>query len=138
MMKLSLLTLVWSIVTFVYAESEDAFKGVWPVTDPAMQQSLNGTWKLKVVKEVTDQRSVPEADASWGEIPVPGCWEAYGFCEPKYDYPDSLTGYYRTSFVVPEAWKGNQVWVRLDGVLRGYDLWLNNRQVGTWEFLLGG
>lgn len=133
MRKLSLLTLVWSIVTFVYTEPEDAFKGVWPVTDPVMQQSLNGTWKLKVVKEVTDQRSVPEADASWGEIPVPGCWEAYGFCEPKYDYPDSLTGYYRTSFVVPEAWKGNQVWVRLDGVLRGYNLWLNNQQVGTWE-----
>jgi len=57
----------------------------------------------------------------------------YGFSEPKYDYPDSLTGYYRTAFTVPEEWKGQQVVIRLDGVLRGYDLWLNNQYVGAWE-----
>ena len=102
------------------ADVEDAFKGVWPVTDKAMMKSLNGTWQLKV-------------NGKEGDIPVPGCWEAYGFCEPKYDYPDSLTGDYRTTFTVPAAWKGQQVYIRLDGVLRGYDLWLNDQHVGTWE-----
>ena len=115
------------------AEIGDAMKGVWPVTDPAMMRSLNGEWLLKVVKGIDDKREVPTADATWGRIPVPGCWESYGFCEPKYDYPDSLTGYYRTEFTVPEAWKGQQVFIRLDGVLRGYDLWLNDQLVGTWE-----
>ena len=115
------------------AEIGDAMKGVWPVTDPAMMRSLNGEWQLKVVKGIDDKREVPTADATWGRIPVPGCWESYGFCEPKYDYPDSLTGYYRTEFTVPEAWKGQQVFIRLDGVLRGYDLWLNDQLVGTWE-----
>ena len=99
---------------------QSAFKGVWPVTDAAMMKSLNGTWQLKV-------------NGKEGDIPVPGCWEAYGFCVPKYDYPDSLTGYYRTSFTVPETWKGQQVYIRLDGVLRGYDLWLNDQYVGKWE-----
>lgn len=99
----------------------DAFKGVWPVTDKTMMKSLNGMWQLKV------------NDGAWGEIPVPGCWEAYGFCQPKYDYPDSLTGYYHTTFTVPKAWKGQQVFIRLDGVLRGYDLWINEQLVGTWE-----
>ena len=115
------------------AEVIDAFKDIWPVTDKTMMQSLNGKWALKVVKGIDSDTSVPEADASWGEIPVPGCWEAYGFCEPKYDYPDSLTGYYRTEFTVPKNWKGQHIVVRLDGVLRGYDLWLNGKQVGTWE-----
>ena len=115
------------------AEIGDAFKGVWPVTDPQMKRSLNGEWQLKVVKGIDDRREVPAADATWGRIPVPGCWEAYGFCEPKYDYPDSLTGYYRTEFTVPEEWRGQQVYIRLDGVLRGYDLWLNDQLVGTWE-----
>ncbi len=112
---------------------DSAKKGVWPVTDKAMMRSLNGTWQLKVVKGITDDKTVPAADDGWGTIPVPGCWEAYGFCEPKYDYPDSLTGYYRTTFTVPEAWKGQQVYIRLDGVLRGYNLWLNDQLVGTWE-----
>ncbi|MBR2150422.1 MAG: hypothetical protein IJ902_03435 [Prevotella sp.] len=115
------------------AQVADAFKGVWPVTDKTMMKSLNGEWKLKVVKGIGGDNSVPAADASWRTIPVPGCWETYGFCKPWYDYPDSLTGYYRTSFTVPEAWKGQQVYVRLDGVLRGYDLWLNDQYVGTWE-----
>ena len=99
---------------------EDAFKEVWPVTDKAMMKSLNGTWQLKV-------------NGKEGEIPVPGCWETYGFCKPKYDYPDSLTGDYRTTFTVPAAWKGQQVYIRFDGVLRGYDLSLNGQHVGTWQ-----
>ena len=133
------------------AETSDAFKGVWPVTDKAMMRSLNGEWQLKVVKGIDDRKEVPAADATWGKIPVPGCWErprvgdgtsgmgdgtsgmAYGFCEPKYDYPDSLTGYYRTVFTLPREWRGQQVYIRLDGVLRGYDLWLNNQLVGSWE-----
>ena len=108
-------------------------KGVWPVTDNAKMISLNGEWQLKVIKGINDDRMVPAADDTWGKIPVPGCWEPYGFCEPKYDYPDSLTGYYRTSFTLPKAWKGQQVIIRFDGVLRGYDLWLNDQYVGTWE-----
>jgi len=107
---------------------------VWPVTDPAVKKSLNGEWQLKVIEGIDDHsEGVPEADESWSRIPVPGCWEAYGFCRPKYNFPDSLTGYYRTTFTVPAEWKGQQVMIRLDGVLRGYDLWLNNQYVGTWE-----
>ena len=99
----------------------DAFKGVWPVTDKTMMKSLNGMWQLKV------------NDGTWGEIPVPGCWESYGYCKPKYDYPDSLSGYYSTTFTIPDAWKNMQVFIRFDGVLRGYDLLLNEQLVGTWE-----
>ena len=63
------------------AQVADAFKGVWPVTDKAMMKSLNGEWKLKVVKGIGGDNSVPAADASWRTIPVPGCWETYGFCK---------------------------------------------------------
>ena len=116
-----------------YAQNGDAFKGIWPVTDHSQIKSLNGQWQLKVVDGITNDKSVPLADATWGTIPVPGCWETYGFSKPKYNYPDSLTGYYRTTFTIPREWKGQQVIIRLDGVLRGYDLWLNGQLIGTWE-----
>ena len=133
-MKQFLTTCLLSVVGLMaYAQMDDAYKGIWPVTDQAWMKSLNGEWQLKVVKGVTDDKTVPPADASWRSIPVPGCWEPYGFCEPRYNYPDSLTGYYRMAFTVPDAWKGQQVAIRLDGVLRGYDLWLNDRYVGSWE-----
>lgn len=133
MKKTILITLLLAIVASAYAQLADAWKGVWPITDKKLTKSLNGEWHLKVVEGINDDKSVPANDGSWEKIPVPGCWEAYGFCKPKYNYPDSLTGYYRTEFTLPGEWKGQQVIIRLDGVLRGYDLWLNNRYVGTWE-----
>ena len=100
----------------------DAFQGILPVTDPAMRRSLNGRWQLKVVEGITADATVPQPDATWGTIPVPGCWEAYGFCQPSYDKARALTGFYRTAFRVPEAWRGLRIVLRLDGVLYGYDL----------------
>ena len=120
-MKRYILSLTIGMISFLNgfsAQTGDAFKGVWPVTDKSIQKSLNGEWQLKVIKGISADNTVPEADASWGRIPVPGCWEAYGFCEPKYDYPDSLTGYYRAQFTIPSEWKSQQVVIRLDGVLR--------------------
>lgn len=133
-MKRLLITLSFIIfsLSFSFAQ-QSAFKGVWPVTDKAVMKSLNGEWLLKVVNGVDSCKKVPTADASWGRIPVPGCWEQYGFCEPRYSFPDSLTGYYRTQFAIPADWKGQRVIIRLDGVLRGYDLWLNDQLVGSWE-----
>ena len=54
------------------AQVADAFQGVLPVTDPAMKCTLNGEWSLKVVDGITDDAAVPETDATWGKIPVPG------------------------------------------------------------------
>ena len=115
------------------AQVKDAFSGILPVTERTQTQSLNGTWQLKVIEGISDNTDVPQADATWGTIPVPGCWEAYGFCKPSYDHAAALTGYYRTAFTLPETWRGQRVAIRFDGVLYGYDLFLNGRFVGSWR-----
>ena len=115
------------------AQVKDAFSGVLPVTDPAMKMCLNGEWKLKVVEGNVEATTIPAVDASWRSIPVPGCWEVYGFCMPKYDSAPALTGYYHKEFELPREWKGNRVCIRLDGVLYGYDLWVNGRKAGEWR-----
>ena len=117
----------------IKAQVRDAFDGILPVTDPQMKRSLNGEWQLKVVEGISDDQTLPMADETWGSIPVPGCWEAYGFCKPSYDKALPLTGYYRTTFAVPDSWKGLCVVIRFDGVLYGYDLWVNGKAVGSWH-----
>ena len=120
-------------VSIVNAQVCDAFQGILPVTDPQMKRSLNGEWSLKVMNGISEDTAVPAEDGSWGKIPVPGCWEAYGFCKPKYDSPNALTGYYRTTFSVPREWRGQRIVLRFDGVLYGYDLWINGQAVGAWR-----
>ena len=117
----------------IIAQVSDAFQGILPVTDPQMKQCLNGVWDIKVIEGITDNPFVPTLDETWSKIDVPGCWEAYGLCKPTYHHADSLTGYYRTTFHVPEAWEGQHIVLRFDGVLYGYDLWINNKQVGSWR-----
>ena len=124
--------LMWGVLT-ASAQVADAFQGILPVTDPAMKKSLNGEWSLKVIEGITDDTTIPVLDDSWGRIPVPGCWEGYGFCKPRYDSPNPLTGYYRTTFTVPQEWRGQRIVLRFDGVLYGYDLWINGRQAGSWR-----
>lgn len=125
--------LVLGIFAGMKAQVNDAFQGVLPVTDPMMKKSLNGEWQLKVIKGIADSQTVPALDETWGRIPVPGCWEQFGFCTPSYDKAQPLTGYYHTTFTVPEAWKGLHVFIRFDGVLYGYDLWVNGKAVGSWR-----
>ena len=115
------------------AQINDAFQGILPVTDPQMMRSLNGEWHLKVIKGITEDITVPVTDDTWGTIPVPGCWESYGFCKPSYDKALPLTGYYRTTFNVPDTWKGLRIVLRFDGILYGYDLWINGQAAGSWR-----
>ena len=68
----------------IKAQVRDAFDGILPVTDPQMKRSLNGEWQLKVVQGISDDQTLPMADETWGCIPVPGCWEAYGFWDVSY------------------------------------------------------
>ena len=131
--------MVLSVICLLIAASmtaqtvPDAFNGILPVTDPAMQLSLNGIWDLKVVEGISDDISVPQKDASWGTIPVPGCWEIYGYWHTNYAKTQPLTGFYRTSFSLPEEWKGQRTVIRLDGVLYGYDLFVNDHYAGSWH-----
>ncbi len=134
-----LLLLLAALALSASAQTEDAFHGILPVTDPAMKKSLNGEWDIKVIGEIVVcaegvlHQPIPAIDDSWTKIPVPGCWEAYGLCKPKYDSASPLTGYYRTTFTIPEEWKGQRIVLRMDGVLYGYDLWINDHYVDSWN-----
>lgn len=116
-------------------------------------QSLNGRWKFNYAP---DPGSRPKDfyradfnDARWATIPVPSNWEMQGFGIPIYSnsaYPfsydrnnprapqeDNPVGSYRTSFTVPGAWSGRQVYIHFDGVDSAFYLWLNGEKVGYSE-----
>ena len=96
---------------------------------------LDGMWKFHLYKD-----AAPEGfhlqdydDSQWSEIEVPGCWDALGLVRPRYVSPEKVEGIYRTSFDVPSSWKDEHVFIRFDGVLRGYEFWINGQYAGRWE-----
>jgi beta-galactosidase len=118
----------------------------------ALFQSLNGIWKFKYVKNPfetpADFYSPSLNDASWDKIEVPGNWQVQGKYDPpvfanikhpfKADPPRvphdyNPTGLYRTSFSIPDNWKGKQIFIHFAGIQSAGTVYLNGKQVGYSE-----
>lgn len=113
--------------------------------------SLNGDWRFHWVGKPDDRPRGFERDdydvSRWGAIPVPSCWEIHGYGIPIYtnirypfpadppriDHAYNPVGSYRTSFRVPDLWKGRAVFIRFGGVYSAFYVWLNGRMVGYSE-----
>lgn len=111
---------------------------VHPIRSGAMALPLNGTWQFRYLAgsnpgEYVGFHSPSFAGASaWKTIPVPGHWELHGFAEPKYAQVAEGLGLYRRIFRIPAAWSGQRLFLRFEGVLHGFEAWVNGRSVGTW------
>ena len=121
------------------------------------RKSLNGTWKLSWAGRPQDRvlgfEKPDYDDSNWFTVAVPSCVELSGFGAPGYvnwmyphaiawprvlDRDTKLPDYnpvssYRTTFTVPEAWKGRRVILRFDGVYSAYYVWVNGKKVGYAE-----
>ena len=132
-----------------YATVEQALEGSREASP--YYRSLNGDWKFHWVEKPADrppgfhQRAFD--DASWSNIPVPSNWQLHGYGRPIYlnqpypfapENPDppnipshyNPVGSYRTTFTVPPAWDGRQVFVHFAGVKSAFYLWVNGEDVG--------
>lgn len=108
---------------------------------------LNGIWNFYYAPSPNE---APENfhllsfnDKGWNLLPVPSCWQLYGYGNPHYTnvtYPiplspptvpsDNPTGCYRKTFVYKEMTKGERVILRFEGVDSAFHVWLNGKFVG--------
>lgn len=118
------------------------------------------SWAGNPALRVKDFWKTDFDDSDWHVIDVPSCVEMRGFGSPGYTnvrYPhadkslpsgkdfarilDRGTGKpdynpvssYRTTFAVPENWKGREIILRFDGVYSAYYVWVNGKMVGYAE-----
>ena len=127
------------------------------------KKSLNGIWKISWAGNpdlrVKDFWKNGFDDSNWFTIDVPSCVEMRGFgttgytnwlyphaWDAKRDIPEPTirdrgtdardynpVSSYRTTFTVPDGWKGRDVILRFDGVYSAYYVWVNGRLVGYAE-----
>ncbi len=112
---------------------------IYPKRDRLCTTSLDGTWRFKLVKGLATPEELagwekPGYDVSgWDPIDVPGNWETQGFKSPQYgNQIDEMAGFYVRDFNWNYRWEGQRVILRFDGVLFGYEVWVNGEYVGRW------
>ncbi len=145
-----------------YDDQAKALAAAWREDSPWFR-SLNGKWKLQVVRRPEDRNlefAKPSTNvAAWKEIRVPGNWQLspefvdipiysnvkYPFaCSPPFvmgtppnDYWSygwrNPVGCYRRQFSVPAQWKEREVFITFDGVASAFYLWINGEKVGYSE-----
>lgn len=122
------------------------------------QLSLNGTWKFRWTKtpeeRIKDFWHNDYDCSSWDNIKVPANWEVNGYGtpiyasagytfkidppyvtkEPKKTYTAyeerNPTGQYKRTFTLPDAWKKGQTFLRFEGVMSAFYVWINGKHVG--------
>ena len=122
------------------------------------QLSLNGNWKFRWTK-TPDERIKDfwrtDFDASgWKTLAVPANWEVNGYGTPIYisaGYPFKIdppyvmrepkkewttyeernpTGQYKRTFTLPDGWQDGQTFLRFEGVMSAFYVWMNGERVG--------
>jgi beta-galactosidase len=116
--------------------------------------SLNGDWKFKWVEKYKDRPvnfyDIDFDDSKWVNFKVPADWALHGYGVPIYvnqPYEFSMhnptpptipgdinhTGSYRRTFIVPETWNGQRIYLHLDGIKSAGYVWINGKLVGYTE-----
>ena len=121
-----------------YATLEQALEG--KKENSPYYKTLNGDWDFKYFGRDID---VPETIIDWDSIPVPSCWQLYGYGQTmytnvNYPYPVDLPyvpdenpcGVYQTEFELSDGWDARRTYVVFEGVSSCLYLFVNGRRVG--------
>lgn len=96
---------------------------------PASEINLAGNWRFSVDKSAQDGSATFASqsfdDSAWSTQQVPGKWVYQGF--PNYQGK----GWYRTRFVIPEAWRGQPLYLQLPPADQSDRTYLNGQAVGA-------
>ena len=120
--------------------------------------TLNGEWQFRWTKTPDERiRDFYRTDfdaSTWDKLAVPANWEVNGYGTPIYisaGYPFKIdppyvmrepkkewttyvernpTGQYRRTFTIPDAWQKGQTFLRFEGVMSAFYVWINGQRVG--------
>lgn len=121
-----------------------SLRGEWEFSP----QEMTAPWRNGIWKHFYREKSWPGLRT----IRVPGCWEAQGVGESgggecwdaKWDnnakpirHKHMGDGWYRKKVLIPAAWKGKRVWLRVGGVKSKGWFWVNENPVALVDNYCG-
>ncbi len=101
-------------------------------------QSLNGKWRIKWFGKESSYNSDVSFDklTDWMHIDVPSCEELQGYgsldaSNFAFDNNPLSLSIYQREFSIPDSWMKRPVFLRFDGVLGAYEVYVNGKKVGS-------
>lgn len=122
--------------------------------------SLNGAWKFNWVKDPNQRPQnfydLNYDDSKWDNFRIPASWEVngyglpiyvnqpydfaghnlrYGKMNPPYDIPakNNPVGSYRKKIIIPQGFKGKQIFLHVGNAKSCLFVWVNGKKVGYSE-----
>lgn len=122
--------------------------------------SLNGSWKFNWVKDPNQRPQnfydLNYDDSKWDNFRIPASWEVngyglpiyvnqpydfaghnlrYGKINPPYDIPanNNPVGSYRKKIIIPQGFKGKQIFLHVGNAKSCLFVWVNGKKVGYSE-----
>ncbi|MBO4764977.1 MAG: DUF4981 domain-containing protein [Bacteroidales bacterium] len=89
--------------------------------------------RLAQYRRILEDPNATEQQKRMATMRLGGAPNAFAVQMPNVPMDFNPTGAYRTSFNLPSAWKGEQVFLRFEKVASGSFVWVNGRQVGYNE-----
>ena len=80
--------------------------------------SFEGDWAFALVESTA-------SDPAWTPMPVPGNWEIEGLGEPTWQASSQLRGRYQREVRLPDAWRGQSIYLHLEGVNGNLEVSIN-------------
>lgn len=100
---------------------------------PRNRTAFDYGWKFHL-GELQDAQSQDYNDDDWRELDLPHDWSLDLPFDPNgasgTGYLPGGVGWYRKTFLVPQKWRGREVFIQFDGIQRDCDVWINGEHVG--------
>jgi len=103
-----------------------------------IRQSFNEDWKFSKGETGTESQ-LSFDDSGWRKLDLPHDWAIEGPFDSNFDtrvggLPTYGTAWYRKTFKIDAAQKGNSVSIEFDGVMNNAEVYLNGKKVGERPF----
>ena len=105
----------------------------WPADAPRERRNFDEAWRF-FKGEAKGAEQPGFADSGWRRLTLPHDWSIEGPYSPANasgtGFLPGGIGWYRKTFALPEAARGQEVSVVFDGVYRNSDVWINGHHLG--------
>ena len=121
----TILLIALSFITLVSCGSDQTVR---------VTEDFNFNWKFQL-GDIPGAEQPGLDDSAWGNIRLPHDWSILAGYQKENSaastgFVPGGIGWYRKTFIIPEADREREIWIEFDGIYCNSDVWINGQHLG--------